>query len=282
MTSTTRTLITDSARARSLASVVIWLALTPGAGRSSKRVTTGPGCTATTSASTPKSRSLISTSRDIASSASGAYSGLCGGGSSSRLKGGSSPGLAAANSGTCRSFSTRSLLITASGGGSMRVGLRVAAFFCSVSTLTLRASRRPRPSAASRRAAIRARTQATAPQLQAPSRSMTVSQDTPSDSDAPAIQAARSSKVAPRNSRPDFKPLPTVSPTAPPAVCGIPASDQCSVASPQLATSSSTKPAMRTAVLAREACSTLRPLRNRLQVTTPIITGNRNEGRPKM
>ena len=42
-----------------------------GAGLSSNRVTTGPGCTATTSASTPKSLSLISTSRDIASSASG-------------------------------------------------------------------------------------------------------------------------------------------------------------------------------------------------------------------
>ena len=70
MTSTTRTLIADSARARSLARLLIWLTFTPGAGRNSKRVMTGPGCTATTSTSTPKSRSLISTSRDIASSAS--------------------------------------------------------------------------------------------------------------------------------------------------------------------------------------------------------------------
>ncbi len=43
ITSTTRTLSTESARARSLARLVIWLAFTPGAGRSSKRVTTGPG-----------------------------------------------------------------------------------------------------------------------------------------------------------------------------------------------------------------------------------------------
>ena len=70
MTSTTRTLSTDSARARSLARLVIWLAFTPGAGRSSKRVTTGPGCTATTSTSMPKSFSFISTRRDSASSAS--------------------------------------------------------------------------------------------------------------------------------------------------------------------------------------------------------------------
>ena len=43
MISTTRTLIADRARARSLARLLIWLTLTPGAGRSSKRVTTGPG-----------------------------------------------------------------------------------------------------------------------------------------------------------------------------------------------------------------------------------------------
>ena len=70
MISTTRTLIADSARARSLARLLIWLTLTPGAGRNSKRVITGPGCTATTSASTPKSRSFSSTRRDIASRAS--------------------------------------------------------------------------------------------------------------------------------------------------------------------------------------------------------------------
>ena len=43
ITSTTRTLIADSERARSLERPVIWLTFTPGAGRISKRVTTGPG-----------------------------------------------------------------------------------------------------------------------------------------------------------------------------------------------------------------------------------------------
>ncbi len=43
MTSTTSTLITDKDRARSRDSAVILLALTPGAGCNSKRVTTGPG-----------------------------------------------------------------------------------------------------------------------------------------------------------------------------------------------------------------------------------------------
>ena len=70
MISTTRTLMAESARARSFARFEICATLTPGAGRSSKRVMTGPGCTSTTSASTPKSRSFSSTSRDIASSAS--------------------------------------------------------------------------------------------------------------------------------------------------------------------------------------------------------------------
>ena len=70
MISTTRTLMADSARARSFARLLIWLTLTPGAGRNSKRVITGPGRTATTSTSIPKSRSLISTRRDMASSAS--------------------------------------------------------------------------------------------------------------------------------------------------------------------------------------------------------------------
>ncbi len=70
---------------------MIALAFTPAAGRSSKRVTTGPGCTATTSASMPKSLSFTSTRRDSASSASEEYAGSRGGGSSSRLSGGSSP-----------------------------------------------------------------------------------------------------------------------------------------------------------------------------------------------
>src|SRR5882762_4970188 len=49
MTSTTRTESTDSARARSLASAVIWLAFTPGAGREGQpdhRARQGPGARA--------------------------------------------------------------------------------------------------------------------------------------------------------------------------------------------------------------------------------------------
>ena len=139
MTSTTRTLSTDSARARSLASAVIWLAFTPGAGRSSKRVTTGPGCTATTSASMAKSLSFISTSRDSASSASGEYSGSRGGGSSRSLSGGSSLAFGGSNSGTWRSRSTRALFSNIGSGGSMRGGGRNADLLFSVSNASLRA-----------------------------------------------------------------------------------------------------------------------------------------------
>ena len=70
ITSTTRTLITARERARSLARLLILDTLMPAAGWISKRVITGPGCTATTSASTLKSLSLISSNRDMASSAS--------------------------------------------------------------------------------------------------------------------------------------------------------------------------------------------------------------------
>ena len=73
ITSTTRTLTTDKALARSLARLVIWLTLTPGAGSSSKRVMIGPGDTDTTWTSMSKSRSFSSTSRDIASSDSSEY-----------------------------------------------------------------------------------------------------------------------------------------------------------------------------------------------------------------
>ena len=68
MTSTMRTLMTASDLARSFARLLIFCTLTPAAGCSSKRVITGPGKTLTTSASTPKSASLSSNWRDIASS----------------------------------------------------------------------------------------------------------------------------------------------------------------------------------------------------------------------
>ena len=66
ITSTTRTLTTDSERARSLERLLIWLPFTPGAGCSSNRVMTGPGLTATTSTCMLKSISFSSTWRDMA------------------------------------------------------------------------------------------------------------------------------------------------------------------------------------------------------------------------
>ncbi len=69
MISTTRTPMTDSDRARSLDRLVIWFTLTPGAGRISNRVITGPGCTDSTSISIPKSSSFNSSCCDIACSA---------------------------------------------------------------------------------------------------------------------------------------------------------------------------------------------------------------------
>ena len=70
ITSTTRTLTTESPRAMSLSRLEIWLPLMPGAGCISKRVMTGPGCALTTCASMRKSLSLNSTWRDSASSVS--------------------------------------------------------------------------------------------------------------------------------------------------------------------------------------------------------------------
>ncbi len=109
---------------------------------------------------------------------------------------------------------------------------------------------------------------------------MTVSQRHPKASDAPAIQAASSSSVAPRKSRPDARPRPTALPTTPPALCGSTPGAQCSVASAQLATSTSRNPAMRTAVLAREVL----PAPDRrcsLQHAAAEHHRNRKAGRPK-
>ena len=281
MTSTTRTDSTDSARARSLESAVIWLAFTPGAGRSSKRVTTGPGCTATTSASMAKSLSFISTSRDSASSASGEYSGSRGGGSSRSLSGGSSLAFGGSNSGTWRSRSTRALFSNTGSGGSMRGGGRSADLLFSVSNASLRAWRRSRPSAASRRAAPRARALPMPAQVSAPRRSMIVSQETPKASDRPAIQAAIMTSVAPRKSSPVANPLPTRLPTTPPALWRSTPGCQCRVASPQLATSTSRNPASRTRALAREAGAGVFMRRCIPKAAAASTAGNRYAGRPK-
>ena len=68
ITSTTRTEITAKDLARSLTKLLIRLTFTPGAGWTSKRVITGPGLTAITPMSIPKSLSLSSRSLDIADS----------------------------------------------------------------------------------------------------------------------------------------------------------------------------------------------------------------------
>ena len=63
ITSTTLTELTDNDLAISWAMFVILLALVPGAGCISKRVTTGPGRTVSTEASIPNSSSFVSSNR---------------------------------------------------------------------------------------------------------------------------------------------------------------------------------------------------------------------------
>ncbi len=169
MISTTRTLMADRARARSFDRLLIWLTLTPGAGRNSNRVITGPGSTATTSASTPKSRSLSSTKRDIASSASSEYDCSRGPASSSKDNAGSSLDLGASNNGTCRSRSTRSLFCGTGAAASIRGGGRFACFLVSSRTTSWRSCLRCWPEASSRRCSIRVRTQSIALRTDAPS-----------------------------------------------------------------------------------------------------------------
>ncbi len=88
-------------------------------------------------------------------------------------------------------------------------------------------------------------------------------------------------RVAPRKSRPEASRVPTSVPTTPPAVWRSTPGAQCKVVSPQLVSSTTTKPAIRTAVFMREPCSP-RPRRWSIQPHAPSITGNRNAGRPKM
>jgi hypothetical protein len=166
------------------------------------------------------------------------------------LSAGSSPDFGASNSGTCRSFSTRSLFSTIGAGASMRGFTRVATRFSSTRAASTRAFLASTPTATSRATLRRARSQAMPPQMPAPMRSTMVSHDTPNASEMPAIQAASMNKVAPRKFMPDSRPLP-MCPTTPPALAGNAPASQCSVASPQLAISIRVKPAIRTAVLKR-------------------------------
>src|SRR5882672_9973338 len=140
---------------------------------------------------------------------------------------------------------------------------------------------RLRTRSAAARDAERVRKRPIPAQASAPKRSMMVSQETPKASDRPAIQAAIITSVAPRKSSPATRPSPTTLPTTPPAVCRSAPGCQCSVVSPQLATSTSTNPAMRTRVLAREAAACAFMRRCRPQQAAPSTSGNRNAGRPK-
>ncbi len=102
-----------------------------------------------------------------------------------------------------------------------------------------------------------------------------VSQETPNDSETPAIQAASMNRVAPRKFMLPARPSPMNCPTTPPAVSRNVPALQCSVASPQLANSMSVNPPMRTALLARVRPSSSSRCLNRMKHATPSISGNR-------
>ena len=141
ITSTTRTLITASERARSLARLDIRDTLIPAAGWISNRVITGPGYTATTSALMPKSASLSSSRRDMAASASSEKP-LVGSlvSASSRPSAGNSPVTGASNKGCCFSFSARSLFSGRGFRGFIFGGLRCLLRSTCSSITALRAS----------------------------------------------------------------------------------------------------------------------------------------------
>ena len=275
MTSTTRTLTTDNERARSLARLEIWLDFTPGAGSSSKRVMTGPGITETTSTWMPKSFSLSSTSRDIASSDSAEYPPSLGRGSSSKESGGSSPGCAASNSGTCLSCSARSLFSTCGITGSIRGFGRAAVRTFSARSVSCRSRCARRPAARSRSESNAARTRSHAEITDRPIRSMTASHDTPLNNDADANHSASSSSVEPRMPSMDWSVPPTSWPAMPPAVSRRPTPLKCNVAMPQLVSSVATKPSSRSENSALLSGAGFARSRKMSQPAKATITGNR-------
>ena len=109
MTSTTRTLTVERDLAKSFDRLVIRLAFIPAAGSSSNRVITGPGSTATTSTSIPKSFNFNSTCRDIASSDAAENPLPVGAATSSKLSSGKSLCEGRSNRTVCFSFSARKL-----------------------------------------------------------------------------------------------------------------------------------------------------------------------------
>ena len=144
MTSTTRTDIMASERAKSFARFVIRLTFMPGAGCTSKRVITGPGLTAVTSISIPKSLSLSSRSLDIASRDSFEKpESLVSCQASNKPIAGNSLIDEAANSVPCFSFSTRALFIGFLIAGALIFGgARLASFSIWMSRTFFRLSKR--------------------------------------------------------------------------------------------------------------------------------------------
>ena len=235
---------------------MIWLTLTPGAGRSSKRVITGPGCTATTSASTPKSLQLE------LDQARHRLERLVGIGLLARPRlieqatsAGSSLDFGASNSGTWRSRSTRSLFSGMGAGASMRGGgaardlLLLLAHHFLARLLALLPGGELAPLLALRASPVDA-SQHPGPDLVHDLEP----RDAQEERDAREPQPEQQ-QVAPRKLSPRSLQCPTSSPSTPPAVLGSPDPSQCKVARPQLVSSVSTKPAARSIVLMRERAS---------------------------
>ena len=140
MVSTTRTLTTDKALAKSLIKLVIWLPFTPAAGSNSKRVITGPGCAVKTLTSMPKSISLRSINREVKSKVSAAGNSTLPVGSSNKWIGGKAESGKASNKGACFSFCARALCAISTTGGSINTGSRVSTLLRSVSTNSARSN----------------------------------------------------------------------------------------------------------------------------------------------
>ncbi len=132
--STTRMLTTESARAKSLAKLVIWLPLTPAAGSNSKRVITGPGCAEITLTSMPKSTNLRSIKREVKSKVSAEGNSTVFLGSSNKCNGGKVESGSVANSVVCFSFCTRSLFTISVCGALISSGARSSVRLRSFST----------------------------------------------------------------------------------------------------------------------------------------------------
>ena len=161
ITSTIRTLITASERARSFTRPLMRLTLRPGAGWISNRVTTGPGNTDTTSASMPKSFSFSSSSRDMPSSDSPENSAVWGASaSSSKEKSGNSAELLISKRGCWRGFTGGRCSGRSRSGTTTWISgaFFVARFRCCVSSATSRCALNSRVAARrSRRSVKRSR-----------------------------------------------------------------------------------------------------------------------------